>query len=170
MAFIFLPVCGNGLIGVGEDVIKLSNLYGVDIADFYENDPEKLAAEVKKPNEVSATTFVGETMILDKVNTFFQLWAGEHAEKGNRLFDLTSVSTYGKRNPYAEYGYNRDGETLEQINLALLTSCRSGLPMLVPGTPREHVRHPPRPSGLSSTSWAYPIPSRAKTVHRIVSS
>ncbi len=54
----------------------------------------QLATEVKKSNEVSATTFVGETMILDKVNTFFQLWAGEHAEKESQLFDLTSVSTY----------------------------------------------------------------------------
>jgi transposase len=171
-----------------------------------------LAAEVKKPNEVSGTTFVGETMILDKVtrdtgvsrvlaesfgesdamkiialsyyqicrgkalsnaeewleqrglrslglssqrvsgllgrlkedkiNTFFQLWAGEHAEKGNQLFDLTSVSTYGKRNPYAEYGYNRDGENPGQINLALLTSCRSGLPMwyqVLPGSMSDKV-------------------------------
>ncbi|MDD3908222.1 MAG: hypothetical protein WC126_06485 [Proteiniphilum sp.] len=78
----------------------------------------------------------------DKVNTFFQLWAGEHAEKGNRLFDLTSVSTYGKRTPYAEYGYNRDRENLEQINLALLTSCGSGLPMwyrVLPGSMSDKV-------------------------------
>ena len=78
----------------------------------------------------------------DKVNTFFQLWAGEHAEKGSQLFDLTSVSTYGKRNPYAEYGYNRDRENLEQINLALLTSCGSGLPMwyqVLPGSMSDKV-------------------------------
>ena len=78
----------------------------------------------------------------DKINTFFQLWMGEHAEKGNQLFDLTSVSTYGKRNPYAEYGYNRDGENLEQINLALLTSCQSGLPMwyqMLPGSMSDKV-------------------------------
>jgi len=53
----------------------------------------------------------------------------KHAEGENQLFDLTSVSTYGKRNSYAEYGYNRDRESLEQINLALLTSCESGLPL-----------------------------------------
>ena len=29
----------------------------------------------------------------------------------------------------AEWGYNRDGESLEQINLALLTSVASGLPL-----------------------------------------
>jgi len=188
---------------------------GEPIYNTYYSTQEKmnqLAAEVKKPAEVSRTTFVGEAMILDKVtretavsrvldksfdendarkiialsyyqicrgkalsnaedwleqrglgtlglssqrvselldrlkedkiNTFFQLWAGEHAEKGNQLFDLTSVSTYGKRNPYAEYGYNRDGENLEQINLALLTSCGSGLPMwyqVLPGSMSDQV-------------------------------
>jgi transposase len=78
----------------------------------------------------------------DRINTFFQLWARKHAEGGNQLFDLTSVSTYGKRNPYAEYGYNRDGENLEQINLALLTSCGSGLPMwyrMIPGSMSDKV-------------------------------
>lgn len=78
----------------------------------------------------------------DKINTFFHLWARKHAQGGNQLFDLTSVSTYGKRNPYAEYGYNRDGENLEQINLALLTSCGSGLPLwyqMLPGSMSDKV-------------------------------
>jgi len=78
----------------------------------------------------------------DKVNTFFKLWAQQHAKGGNHLFDLTSISTYGKRNSYAEYGYNRDGESLEQINLALLTSCLSGLPLwyeVLPGSMSDKV-------------------------------
>lgn len=73
----------------------------------------------------------------DKINTFFKHWAKKHAESGNQLFDLTSISTYGKRNPYAEYGCNRDRENLEQINLALLTSCTNGLPLwyqVLPGS------------------------------------
>jgi len=171
-----------------------------------------LTADAKKPREVSSTTFVGETLVLDKVagktgvscilaesfgesdtekivglayyqicrgkalsnaedwldqrssgdlklssqrvsellerlkddkiNTFFTSWAKKHSEGGNQLFDLTSVSTYGKRNPYAEYGYNRDGESLEQINLALLTSCGSGLPLwyeILPGSMSDKV-------------------------------
>ncbi len=188
---------------------------GKPIYNKYHVNREKMQAltvEVKKSNDVSSTTFVGETLILDlvtqdtgvlrvlaesfgeddarkilalsyyqvcrgkalsnaedwldqrgwrhlglssqrvsellermkedKINTFFQRWAGVHAERGNQLFDLTSVSTYGKRNPYAAYGYNRDGENLEQINLALLTSCRSGLPMwyqMLPGSMSDRV-------------------------------
>lgn len=66
----------------------------------------------------------------DKINTFFKKWI-ELQPKSNRscLFDITSVSTYGKDNPWAEYGYNRDKENLEQINISLLTSCSSGLPL-----------------------------------------
>ena len=65
----------------------------------------------------------------DSVNTFLKAWVGTRNDGVNLLFDITSVSTYGKGNPYAEYGYNRDGERLEQVNLALLSSCGSGLPL-----------------------------------------
>ena len=67
----------------------------------------------------------------DKVNTFLKYWLAENSTSDTLLFDITSVSTYGKNNPYSEYGYNRDRENLEQINLALLTSCSSGLPLWV---------------------------------------
>jgi transposase len=83
-----------------------------------------------------------ERLKQDKINTFFKSWAGNHLKGGNLLFDLTGVSTYGKRNAYAEYGYNRDGENLEQINLTLLTSCGSGLPIwyrMLPGSMSDRV-------------------------------
>ena len=67
----------------------------------------------------------------DKVNTFLKGWLEQNSTSDTLLFDITSVSTYGKNNPYSEYGYNRDRENLEQINLALLTSCKTGLPLWV---------------------------------------
>lgn len=67
----------------------------------------------------------------DAVNTFLKGWLEANSTSDTLLFDITSVSTYGKNNPYSEYGYNRDRENLEQINLALLTSCKSGLPLWV---------------------------------------
>jgi len=74
----------------------------------------------------------------DRINTFFKEWIGNQNDtKKNYLFDITSVSTYGKDNPWAEYGYNRDRENLEQINLSMLTSCISGLPLwydVLPGS------------------------------------
>lgn len=79
----------------------------------------------------------------DRVNTFFKEWAASrpHTDR-NYLFDITSVSTYGKDNPWAEFGYNRDGENLEQINLALLSSRSSGLPLwysVLPGSMSDKV-------------------------------
>lgn len=67
----------------------------------------------------------------DSVNTFLKGWLEANKPSDTLLFDITSVSTYGKNNPYSEYGYNRDREKLEQINLALLTSCSTGLPLWV---------------------------------------
>ena len=79
----------------------------------------------------------------DKVNTFFALWLNRNKSRGrNFLFDITSVSTYGKDNAFAEYGYNRDRESLEQINLALLSSCDTGLPLwydILPGSMSDKV-------------------------------
>ncbi len=73
----------------------------------------------------------------DKVNSFFTRWIDTQQKGDSLLFDITSVSTYGKSNAYAERGYNRDHESLEQINLSLLTSVATGLPMwytLTPGS------------------------------------
>lgn len=65
----------------------------------------------------------------DRINTFLKEWLACQKPSSNLLFDISSISTYGKSNPYAEYGYNRDREHLPQINLALLSSCKTGLPL-----------------------------------------
>ena len=65
----------------------------------------------------------------DRANAFFKAWMSRCPKDDTCLFDITSISTYGKGNMLAEWGYNRDGESLEQINLALLTSVASGLPL-----------------------------------------
>lgn len=73
----------------------------------------------------------------DRVNAFLGSWLGRCRKGEGCLFDITSISTYGKRNTYAEWGYNRDRESLEQVNLALLTSAASGLPLwysVLPGS------------------------------------
>jgi transposase len=52
-----------------------------------------------------------------------------HAEKENTTLDITSISSYSKQNHYVRYGYNRDGESLPQINLCLLQGQTSKLPL-----------------------------------------
>ena len=52
------------------------------------------------------------------------------------LYDITSQSTYSEMAGNAEYGHNRDGESLKQMNLGLLTD-KEGVPVafdLFPGS------------------------------------
>ncbi len=65
----------------------------------------------------------------DLQNTFFQGWLKRRGSGGTLCYDITSVSSYGKNNDLIEWGYNRDGERLEQLNLALLSGRDNGLPL-----------------------------------------
>ena len=62
---------------------------------------------------------------------FFSSWT-EQYRASNRfiVFDITSISSYGNRIEYLEWGYNRDGEALPQINLGVVYGEPSGLPLL----------------------------------------
>lgn len=75
------------------------------------------------------------TISEDKINTFFSSWIRGQKDGDSMLFDITSISTYGKGNIYSERGYNRDHENLEQVNMAYLTSVATGLPMWYCVTP-----------------------------------
>ena len=59
---------------------------------------------------------------------FFKAWT-VHQQQGHALwFDITSISSYAQQNSWCEWGYNRDGETLPQINLGMVM-CVTGLPL-----------------------------------------
>lgn len=65
----------------------------------------------------------------EQINLFFEAWMEKHNNNKGLLFDITSVSGYDKNNAYIERGYNRDHESLEQINIALLSAYGSLIPM-----------------------------------------
>jgi len=60
---------------------------------------------------------------------FFNEWAKHRAEEEYLAFDITSISSYSQLIKYLEYGYNRDGEQLPQINLGMLFGETSLLPI-----------------------------------------
>ena len=60
---------------------------------------------------------------------FFKLWLSEVAERDCLCYDITSVSSYGRNNEYMHWGYNRDGESLEQINVAMLFGQKHKYPV-----------------------------------------
>jgi transposase len=64
----------------------------------------------------------------DERQHFLSLWLNTILEKDYLCYDITSVSSYGRHNEYTHFGYNRDNEPLEQINLAMLFGQKSNLP------------------------------------------
>lgn len=50
-------------------------------------------------------------------------------QEASYFYDVTSISLYSHGNGIAEFGYNRDGEKLLQINMGLFTSQATGLPV-----------------------------------------
>jgi len=64
----------------------------------------------------------------DDRQRFLSLWLAKMTEDDYLCYDITSVSSYARDNEYVKYGYNRDGEHLPQINLAMLFGQKSRLP------------------------------------------
>ena len=59
---------------------------------------------------------------------FLSLWLSKIMEHDYLCYDITSVSSYAQSNEFLKYGYNRDHETLPQINLAMLFGQKNRLP------------------------------------------
>jgi len=64
----------------------------------------------------------------DERQQFLSIWLEHVLEKEYLCYDITSVSSYARHNEYTHYGYNRDNELIEQINLAVLFGQNSRLP------------------------------------------
>jgi transposase len=64
----------------------------------------------------------------DDRQLFLSLWLKHIVEHDYLCYDITSVSSYSKLNDYIRPGYNRDGEQLPQLNLAMLFGQKSQLP------------------------------------------
>jgi len=60
---------------------------------------------------------------------FFESWISVRREKEYIAYDVTSISTYAKSIDSAEWGYNRDGDSLPQINLGMYFGESSHLPV-----------------------------------------
>lgn len=60
---------------------------------------------------------------------FWKKWAKLHGEKRNIVFDITSISSYASHEGLQEFGYNRDGESLPQINMGMIYGDDEELPL-----------------------------------------
>jgi transposase len=60
---------------------------------------------------------------------FFKEWVKRNLTDSYLAYDVTSLSCYGKDIEDAEWGYNRDGDKLPQINLGCYLQQQTGLPV-----------------------------------------
>jgi transposase len=64
-----------------------------------------------------------------QINDFYCGWSKYRQENEYLALDITSISSYSNLIENVEWGYNRDGEKLPQINFCLLYGENSGLPI-----------------------------------------
>ncbi len=70
---------------------------------------------------------LGESNIPDRFMS--QLIEGT-GTKNTIIYDITSLSSYSQLINLLEYGYNRDGESLPQINMSLILDKDKGIPVM----------------------------------------
>jgi transposase len=77
----------------------------------------------QKASSLLASLEYGERM------DFFREWVSANADQGYASYDVTSFSSYAEGVKELEWGYNRDGDRLPQINLGCYLAQGSRLPM-----------------------------------------
>ncbi|MCK5134050.1 MAG: transposase [Candidatus Sabulitectum sp.] len=60
---------------------------------------------------------------------FFKAWSAYRSDREYLALDITSISSWSKLIDDVEWGYNRDGDKLAQINLCMLLGYQSRLPV-----------------------------------------
>ena len=65
-----------------------------------------------------------------KIQDFFAFFAHANGPISGVWLDITSISSYSKNNSFLEYGYNRDQEAIPQVNIGVLMSFPTHLPIL----------------------------------------
>jgi transposase len=70
-----------------------------------------------------------ESITEEDRSRFFAEWIKYRSEKEYIAYDVSSISTYSDNIDIAEWGYNRDGESLPQINLGMFYGVSSRMPV-----------------------------------------
>jgi transposase len=92
---------------------------------------------------------------------FFRQWSQRYRNSDQFIvFDTTSISSYAKGIDFVEWGYNRDHETLPQINLGVIYAEPAALPLcytVYPGSIHDVTT-------LRNTVWKLETLGRHKTL------
>ncbi|MCQ2591129.1 MAG: transposase [Treponema sp.] len=102
------------------------------------NDPMMYYASWVEDNVTYPVTAVSSQRISEllgkmneeDINRFFKSWHEHYQRVHDYLaLDITSISSYSSINDQIEWGHNRDGEKLPQVNLCMLMAEKSRIPL-----------------------------------------
>ena len=101
-----------------------------------------------------------EEINVDNCNRFFREWIAMRKSKELIAYDVTSISTYSRNIEDAEWGYNRDKESLPQINYGMFMGQESLLPLYYrtyPGsiTDKVHLKYMTEDTEMLDLKHAY---------------
>jgi len=82
---------------------------------------------LKSQNISNLLAKVGDSNI---PSAFMSRMLGNLGTKRTLVYDLTSFSSYSQMMNFLEYGYNRDGVDLPQINLSMVVDKEKGIPVM----------------------------------------
>jgi len=94
------------------------------ITDWCEN---SLIGRSTLTPQIASSLFASITR--DERMAFFKKWIRKHGLSGYFSYDVTSFSSYAEGIRDLEWGYNRDGDRLPQLNLGCYLAQESCLPM-----------------------------------------
>jgi len=91
---------------------------------------------------------------------FFRQWIHRQTTMEAVVYDITSISSQSRNVDLCEWGYNRDGEPLPQVNLGLVCGLPSQVPLayrVYPGSLADVVTLPQTITYLHSLGITHPL-------------
>jgi hypothetical protein len=126
-----LDVLRKSLPGCWEEVFNLSS-YLISTGDPFAYCEDWLASTEAFSVGSMTSQRISELLAAitkDERDQFYQLWCSLRSEQEYLALDITSTSSYSEMIDSVEWGYNRDGENLPQINICLLMGYQSRYPI-----------------------------------------
>jgi len=123
-------VVRNVFSGTGEEILLLAIYFVLTGLPMYRCDG--WCRETMTGKEVLTSPRISR--MLKEIDNhkrmeFFRAWVNARQQHEYLAYDVTSISSYSRGNDLVEYGYNRDGESLPQVNIGMYYGEESRLPI-----------------------------------------
>lgn len=90
---------------------------------------DKTHTGLKKAISSQKASEVCKSISLNQRTKFFKRWIYAREKEEYLAYDITSISSYSAGNDNVEWGYNRDGENLPQINMGMIFGESTKIPV-----------------------------------------